>query len=1131
MKKIYKIMVFVLMLALAVGSAAIAPITSVFAISTALVGASIVLAKMPSTGKVNQQVKIPKGTVGAQTTLDVVVKDPYGIELSSSELTEEGDFYVFTPAKKGTYTVEYTAEKEGGSKKVTKVFTIKVTGATATIDFEENTPFILQSKVGENSKLVLPVPTIKIDEEEVENPTYVIKVTDPKHNVWTKDTQINDLTNPISTHTIDGKAYTTFQPTKDDGETVFGTYTIEYQYTNAETGLVRKTQTVQVSKNYSVANQKVTFTWNGTMPESAVLGNEVELPKPVTVDANSNSASVKTYTDVKVVYHNGDQTTDVDVEDFKFTPEFVAKSGTYYEIVYKIYTLEQLNLTQYATIEDALEAAEATALKRTYTLKNVTDTVSPVPQVVANYAVEENGTLLDATIEALDGEDVSYLIPSKARTQVEVKIPAIYATDNFNEYKDLTLKRSLLDEDNNELSLDGNSTLNEDETSLSTKVVQAKVNEEATVLFRAKGTYTVRYRATDKAGNIKDATFKIVVSDNFTDTVSPTITLPTIQASTKPGETVSFKEATVVDYATSAEEVATNDSNIKKDVYYFFGEVDAAIDLTDDAAVKTYFDAKIADANTFVVNKDEKDSSKYSFEIPENVEANFVTVVFRAEDDAKYAVGNTDNNVAYKFKTIAIYGSNDNVAPVLITDLQDAVNTLQMADYGQNEVVNLGTYEFTDEDGTTDTTKFLTTNLKVYDKNGTEVKVSGVKYVYDGTKFVVKDGKFLTTFAGTYQVVITTTDLGGNTLIHSMQFDVRDTKAPVVEVGTVETTMELGKTYTLQAPVVVDDGEVIENQATNRVEFGEDNPSYEYNEGTMEFTPLEKGTYTFRFVGKDGLNEEVYSDYYTVEVKDTIDPVITLDETQDYKINATAEYKDSNNEVVTVKLPLFTAEDEYNGIKTTSVKATDPDGDELEVTLADDKTHYEFTPNKNGVFTVTYNAVDFAGNSTTKTYTIKVGDVTPAAITVGDKNIPTSYKVGQTLTIDLTAITTTDDVDGTLTGKNAVKDNAKTKLDITMTDNNGSSVTFTKEDEIWSYEFTSAGKYTLTFKTTDSAGNTDDLVYNFEVSATTNSTTSAETAWGIALTVVAVLLLAGVVVYFVKTKDAPDAKPTKKDEE
>ena len=220
-----------------------------------------------------------------------------------------------------------------------------------------------------------------------------------------------------------------------------------------------------------------------------------------------------------------------------------------------------------------------------------------------------------------------------------------------------------------------------------------------------------------------------------------------------------------------------------------------------------------------------------------------------------------------------------------------------------------------------------------------------------------------------------------------------------------------------------------------------------------------------------------------------------------------------------VSLPLFTAVDEYNGIATTTVTVTNPNGDEIKVDTQDD--HYEFTPTGNGIYTVTYKAVDLAGNSSTESYSVKVGDVTAPTIVIDNKNIPSSYKIGDTISIDLSALSTQDDHDGSTTGTDAV---SASRLEIILKNPDGTSVSWTKESDIWSYEFTSAGTYTLTYKATDKAGNSDDKVYSFEVKASPTDKTVSEKAWGVVLIVISVALLAGVVVYFVKTKDAPDAK-------
>lgn len=1138
MKKFYKIMVFVLMFALAIGGALVAPIT-IFATGPALVGASIVLTKMPPTAKVNTTVTIPAGT--SSSSVVVTVLDPHGNEVATT-LSADEKTRTFQAKIVGDYKVSYTTTNADGVKTQSEVYIIKVTGEKAVLDFTENSPFIMQSKVGANSTLVLPYPEVSITGEKDDfvaghyagegatDANITVTVVDPAHNTWSETTNVQDYTNPLGKTTIDGKTYYTFKPAQKTAEgtqsVVYGTYAVYFKFVNADTNVVvTKAQKIQVSQNYSTDNQKVTFTWDGSLPESAVLGNTVELPKPITVDENRSNASVQTYTTVSVVYHNGTEEKNYDVEDFKFRPMDEAKSGSYYTLTYKIYTLEQLNLAGFIgtadaankTLKKALEAADATGkvLTRTYRLSNVTDTEAPKVKAVGAYAVRDNGTLTDVTKEALENEDTSYAIPSKARTQVEIDIPAIYATDNYSEYENLTFTRTLIDENNNSYSLDGESELNATEIE-KTYVKQAKVNENAKVTFRMKGTYTIKYKVTDKANNSSEVSYKIVVTDTLTDDLAPYIVMPTIPGTIKPTETLSFAEPTIADYkddhAAGATTSAKIDENVKKDVYYYYGQ---ANDLTD-------FDAMLAASQLTKLNAE---NEKYSIEIPESPVSNYLTIVVRAEDDAKYSTGRTTNNVGYKYKVVSIYHVNDDTAPKLDagTNLQTIAETLNDV-YGQNETVNFVTpIEFTDLDNDGDATRNLVASLKVYDKNDNEINVSGVKYVYDGTKFSLQGGKFVTTVAGTYRVVVTATDLGGNSLVSSYQFEVKDTKAPAIELDSIETTMELGKTYTLPTPVIVDDGEVIENYSYSQVEFGDDCPSYLFNQGTLEFTPKEKGTYTFRYLAEDEHHNISYSNYYTISVKDTQKPVIVINETDEYSVPETAQYKDVNNQVVNVKLPLFTATDEYNGIKSTSITVSDPDGDEITVNTVVD--HYEFTPNKNGVYTVTYQAVDYAGNITTEKYSIAIGDVT--APTLSGTTAPHSYKIGETLKVDLSQLSLTDDTDTTRTGSSAVNSN---NLTVTLTGPDG-SVELTKADDIYSYKFEKAGTYTLKYAVKDNAGNTDDLTYTFEVKGKSTSTSISEKAWGIGLIVLSVVILGGVVVYFVKTKDAPEAKAEKKGKE
>ncbi|HAJ77677.1 MAG TPA: hypothetical protein DCO89_01230, partial [Clostridiales bacterium] len=497
MKKIYKIMVFVMMLALAIGSVIAAPIT-VFAISSALVGATLILTKMPTSGTVNTEIVLPKGTTTTSgSEVSVKVTDPHGKEV---ELTEAGEKLKFTATKVGTYKATYTASAVGAFAKTEEVFLIKVTGSAVSMNMPENSPFMLPSKVGKDSTLVLPYPNVVIDGEEYaghyigEVPTddaiVKVSVTDPKHQTWEENSSYPGYTSPLGLKVVDGKTYYTFKAVKNGEDTVFGTYTVLYKYKSTQTGeITTKSFKVYVASNYSVENQKVTFTWNGSLPESAVLGQETELPKPITVDSNNNNTSVDTFTKVSVDYHNGDEVKEVPVDGFKFTPMDETVNGSYYSIKYQIFTLEQLDLANasYSELSQAIAANADKALTKVYTLKNAKDTVAPVPQVVNAYTVEENGTVSEATIEELKDEDVSYLIPSKARTNVEIEIPAVYATDNYSPYEDITLARTLINEDGYTINLNGSEIINGNDESTLPKVIQSKANETATVLFRLKG--------------------------------------------------------------------------------------------------------------------------------------------------------------------------------------------------------------------------------------------------------------------------------------------------------------------------------------------------------------------------------------------------------------------------------------------------------------------------------------------------------------------------------------------------------------------------------------------------------------------------------------------------------------------
>lgn len=1110
MKKIYKVMVFILMVALAIGSVVAAPIT-LLAAGPALVGVTFALAKMPKKGNVGEVVKLPKAkNVTAGSTVTVKVTDPYGKEI---ETTENGEYLEFTPAVAGKYKVVYTASAVDGvaSKTSSEVYTVVVKGEKVVLSFGSNSPFIKQSRVGAESKMVLPYPTVVTtdvngEKAEVEGSKATIKVTVKAPNLnakWTETTDDADFTNPLSTVNIDGKDYYVFTPSKSKAEgnaVVNGTY--EIFYTNIATNTT-VSEKVQVSEAYSVENQVVDFTWEGSLPETAVLGNEVSLPKPVTVDKNAGKASVQTYTKVEVQYVNGEETKKYDVENFKFTPLDQAKNGSYYKLTYKIYTLEGLNLAAAndKTLDDAIASAKV-ALEKTYSLTNVTDTESPVAKAVLYNDADE-----------IVEEDASYAIPSKAQTSEKIgeetlsnpiQIPAIYATDNYSEFADLTIKRELVDPDGMTYQLDGENVLNENYDASETKpmIKQAATNKNAEVYLRKAGTYNLNYTATDAAGNSATTKYTIVVVDDLEDVVKPNIVLPTIVDTIDLGETISFKDATIKDYKDDTK-TSVVDTNMKIGVYYYYGQATNSADI----------EAKYT-ANQ-LTKLDLNDQSLYQIKVvDQNPEANYITVVFRAEDDGAY-LGQPQNNVAYGYKVVKINQVSDDVLPVLATNLSNAVTAMDNV-YDQGVQATIPNIEFTDLDNEGDASQSLVSTLKVYDANGKEITVSGLTYVYNDAKLSLQNGKFYTTTAGTYNVVITTTDLANNVLVNSFQFNVNDSEAPVIYVEDFDRNLELGKTYTIPAATVTDDSELKSNQ----IVFTDAQGRYVFNQGNRQFTAYDEGTYTFKYVAVDINDNERVTGSITLTVTSTASPEFELDEANGYNLEETLPEKGI------VNIPFAKAEyaDDIDiELGEIEVKVTGPKNTDVAVEKKDD--HYEFNATQNGKYTITYKVQNALEKSFEKSYTISVGDL-EAPVLKGTV-IPGDFEIGDKLEIKLADLTVKDNVDGETAGQNAYNN----KLYIKVVDPEGEEHELTNTDNVLSYEFTTAGDYTLKYTFKDEAENNDEALYSFKVNAASDKSSIGEMAWGAALIVAAVALVAGVVVYFVKTRDKTTDKDKKANKE
>ena len=177
---------------------------------------------------------------------------------------------------------------------------------------------------------------------------------------------------------------------------------------------------------------------------------------------------------------------------------------------------------------------------------------------------------------------------------------------------------------------------------------------------------------------------------------------------------------------------------------------------------------------------------------------------------------------------------------------------------------------------------------------------------------------------------------------------------------------------------------------------------------------------------------------------------------------------------------------------------------------------YTIDENKNGTYKVSYFVVDNAGNgkdTAAKTFEIAVGDVANPTITLGKDFLKDTYKVGEELTIDLSKITLGDNV----TSKDKLMEKLSIKLTNTTTNEEVENLQ-AEDSGFYSFKVSEVGTYKVEISVKDEAGWKTTKTVEFEVETSTTNPNVVSTVVGIVLVVVAVLILGGVVTYFVVSK-------------
>lgn len=264
----------------------------------------------------------------------------------------------------------------------------------------------------------------------------------------------------------------------------------------------------------------------------------------------------------------------------------------------------------------------------------------------------------------------------------------------------------------------------------------------------------------------------------------------------------------------------------------------------------------------------------------------------------------------------------------------------------------------------------------------------------------------------------------------------------------------------------------------------------------------------------DLINYTLNSDVYTIVVQDSVGPTI-------------AEY----DYVDTISTDDISAADGYT-LKIYGIEATDRsdiNADKSKIVLSwklangdtgsqtfekqMEDTSYTIKSGSgnvlDGTYTITYTVYDNNNNYTTKEYTIAVGDNVAPTLTFDDEFVEDSYEIGSTLTIDPSKINFTDNRE--------IPEGTEPEITLLNTSTD-EEVEYRLVGGMYVFDLDEIGTYTLTVEIEDAVGWTTTETFSIEVTARATDTTTIYKIIGTILIVISVLVLVGVIVYFIVSK-------------
>lgn len=683
----------------------------------------------------------------------------------------------------------------------------------------------------------------------------------------------------------------------------------------------------------------------------------------------------------------------------------------------------------------------------------------------------------------LEGEkivDQSHTVPSKFGLE-NIVLPAIYATDNSGEaitykreiyrIKTYTLDQGTIGSEDSKkpVILNYNENTFADKANISNYVIfnyyDNNLNVDGKEEAFKSGIYTISYTAIDSSKNDTTKSYTMELVDAYTPS-TPEIDFGTVlPKQVKLGEEISFEKPTATD---------SNDDRM---------------------VVRTFF----KQAGETETELTELESGKYTIKTTKAG-----TLEIRVETK------NDDGAIGTITRTIEVLDITDTTLPSLVGTPEDYDDMNDIND--QFSEITLPTMTFTD-----DKVDYLSVVIKVYDKDGKSVAVSGKKLekVTGGLK--VSGAKFKASKSGNYRVSYVVTDIAGNTFLYTFKTnEVRATVAPTIVKPIFDEsvqTLELGESLTLPIPSIKNgDGEEV-NDPDYMVEVVSAEGEYEPII-LGKFRPLTTGKFVIQYTVRDG-SLETKSALYTIDVVNTLAPTIANEFKEFEKLEKNASMSIprvnvSTNGVNDVDWSKSKIEVLYNGSVYKTLEL-----DKTYDTQDAENEAYNYTFRRDGTYTIKYTVVDTVGNTATKSFAVKVGDTEKPTLELDSSIDFSDRKTGSTLVIDPAKITVKDNVD---TGINIFDDLKIVVKNTTTGEEISNKFTNSTRVEGYEYNLSEVGTYQVTFTLTDDAGNVTTLVKEFAVTGEGTGKEFPTEVVGIILLVLAILILGGVVAYFIITR-------------